>query len=91
MLEARDYIGQLLATCWSSLNPNFLSFHDVLRGLIKADRKLEISGGEHQKTIRECFSWREITVLPQSMLMQMHSIKDCYAEGLQKQKMELIA
>jgi hypothetical protein len=34
LLLARDYLGRLLAVTWSNLSPNFLTYHDVLRGRI---------------------------------------------------------
>jgi hypothetical protein len=80
LLVARDYLGRLLAHTWSKLSPDFLSYHDFLRQLLKSDREL---GGEHQKTIRECFSWREITLLPNSILLKPHTLKEC---GLQNQR-----
>lgn len=75
LLTARDYLGRLLAATWESLSPNFLTYHDILRSLLRADRKL--SDGQHQQTIRECFAWREITVPPGSILLRPHSLKDC--------------
>jgi hypothetical protein len=72
LLEARDYLGKLLAETWRNLDPNFLTYHTILRALLKADRKLTV--GEHQKTIRECFSWREISVVPDSLLLRPHTL-----------------
>jgi hypothetical protein len=43
LLAARDYIGRLLAVTWGDLSPDFLTYHDVLRGLIRAGR--ELTGG----------------------------------------------
>ncbi|HJQ37621.1 MAG TPA: hypothetical protein VKB93_10820 [Thermoanaerobaculia bacterium] len=59
LLQARDYLGKLLARTWSNLDPNFLSYLTVVRQLLKSDR--ELTNGEHQQTIRECFSWRGIS------------------------------
>jgi hypothetical protein len=74
LLEARDYLGQLLAGTWGELSPDFLTYHDVLRGLLRADRTLR---GEHQQTIRECFAWREISLLPDSMLLRPRTLREC--------------
>jgi hypothetical protein len=51
LLLARDHLGRLLAVTWSNLSPNFLTYHDVLRGLTRAAR--EIAGGANQSIIRE--------------------------------------
>jgi hypothetical protein len=75
LLAARDYLGKLLATMWSDLSPDFLSYHDILRALIRADR--DITGGAHQETIRSCFAWREISVAPGSFLIRTHTIRQC--------------
>lgn len=74
LLQARDYLGRLLAITWGKLNPDFLSYHDILRQLLRADREIK---GEHQKTIRECFAWREISMLPNSLLLQPHTLREC--------------
>lgn len=74
LLEARDYLGLLLAKTWSGMNPDFLSYHDILRKLLRADREL---GQEHQETIRSCFAWREIMPSPGSMLLRPHSLREC--------------
>jgi hypothetical protein len=72
LLEARDYLGYLLAEVWSQLDKDFLTYHDILRGLFQADRK--ISNSKHQKTIRDCFAWRGISILPGSILLRLHTI-----------------
>lgn len=76
LLEARDYLGRLLALTWGKLSPpNFLTYHTILRGLLRADR--ELTNGQHQQTIRECFVWREITLLPESLLLRPHTLREC--------------
>ncbi|MGH8885242.1 MAG: hypothetical protein ACRDYX_08740 [Egibacteraceae bacterium] len=75
LLLARDYLGRLLAVTWGNLSPNFLTYHDVLRGLIRADR--EITDGANQQIIRECFAWREIAPVPTSLLLRPHTLQDC--------------
>lgn len=75
LLKSRDDLGSLLARTWGSLNPNFLTYHDILRRLLQADR--EHSGGTHQRTIRECFAWREISVPPGSMFERPRTLVEC--------------
>ena len=76
LLEARDYLGKLLAETWRSLNPpNFLTYQQIVRALLKADRV--VTQGAHQETIRSCFAWREITVAPASLLARTYSLLDC--------------
>jgi hypothetical protein len=65
----------LLARTWQGLNPNFLTYHDIVRRLLQADR--QETGGRHQQTIRECFAWRGITLPRGSRLMQSHSLVSC--------------
>lgn len=78
LLLARDYLGRLLAVTWGNLSPHFLTYHDVLLGLIAADR--EITGGANLPIIRDCFAWRQIGPAPTSMLLQSRTLQDC---GLQ--------
>jgi hypothetical protein len=75
LLEARDTTGRLLAVAWGQLSPDFLTYHDVLRALIRADR--ELTDGDNQQIIRESFAWREITPVPNSMLLRPHTLQDC--------------
>jgi hypothetical protein len=75
LLLARDYLGTLLSRTWSSLRPpNFLTYHDILRALLRADRAI---ADQHQETIRSCFGWRGITVLPESLLLRPRSVIEC--------------
>ena len=75
LLLARDYLGRLLAVTWSALSPNFLTYHDVLRGLMRADR--ELTEGRNHSIIRACFAWREIAPVPTSLLTRPHTLQDC--------------
>lgn len=75
LLLARDYVGRLLAVTWANLSPDLLTYHDVLRGLMRADR--DITGGTNRSIIRECFAWREIAPAPTSILLQPHTLQDC--------------
>lgn len=79
LLIARDYLGQLLAKTWKKLSPNFLTYHDIVRALLSADR--ELSGGKHQQTIRECIAWREISVPENSLLLGSFRISECSLGG----------
>lgn len=73
LLAARDYLGKLLATTWSSLDPNFLTYANVVKQLLAADRAIK---NENQDTIRSCFQWRGITA-PASMLLSLRSLTAC--------------
>jgi hypothetical protein len=84
LLVARDQMGQLLAELWGHLSPNFLTYHDILVGLMKADQKL--TGGMNQAIIRDCFAWREITPAPHSLLLRPHTLQSC---GLIEAPMDL--
>ena len=75
LLEARDYLGELLAKLWSNLSPHYLSYSDVGLGLLDADT--ELTDGAHHQKIRECFAWREITLPADSIALRPHSLKDC--------------
>ncbi|WP_207714401.1 hypothetical protein [Scytonema sp. UIC 10036] len=75
LLEARDYLGRLLSLTWGELSPDFLTYHTILRGLLRADRQL--TNGQHQQTIRECFAWREISLLPGALLLRPHTLREC--------------
>ena len=75
LLAARDYLGRLLALTWGSLSPNFLTYHEVLRGLMRADG--ELTGGLNHSILRECFAWREIGPGPTSVLLRPHTLQDC--------------
>lgn len=75
LLEARDYLGELLARTWDRLSPDFLTYMDVGLGLLESDQG--IAGGAHQDTIRDCFSWREIMVPEDSIGKQSRRLSDC--------------
>jgi hypothetical protein len=75
LLLARDYLGRLLAVTWGTLSPHFLTYHDVLRTLMRAD--LEVTGGSNQPIIRGCFAWREIGPAPTSLLLRQHTLQTC--------------
>lgn len=75
LLAARDYLGRLLAGTWSRLSAEFLTFHEVLRTMLRADR--EINGGRHQQSIRDCFVWRDIRAPAESRLFAVHRLDAC--------------
>lgn len=81
LLNARDYLGRLLAVTWGNLRPDFLTYHGVLRALLRADRNQRVSGGRYQDTIRECFAWREISLVPGSLLLRPHTLRECALDG----------
>ena len=62
LLEARDYMGELLARAWRRLSPNDLTFARVGDALLAADR--ELTGGRYQTSIFENLDWREIGRVP---------------------------
>lgn len=74
LLEARDYLGALLARTWANLSPHFLTYHGVGLEIQAADRVL--TGGKHQETIRDCFSWREISLPVDSIAMETRRVSD---------------
>jgi hypothetical protein len=74
LMKARDYLGHLLAATWGLLSPNRLTYYEVLRGLLAADR--QVSGGQHRTTIHDCFVWREITFPPDSPFLQIRRLDD---------------
>ena len=57
LIQARDYLGVLLAETWSQLGWD-LRFVDVGRALLRAD--LALSGGHFQPEILDSLVWREI-------------------------------
>ncbi|GAA1652595.1 hypothetical protein [Actinoplanes couchii] len=75
LLVARDYLGRLLAITWSNLSPDFLTYHGILRALLRADR--ELTGGANAAIIRSCFAWREIAPVPTSLLVRNHTVASC--------------
>src|SRR5262249_2363186 len=75
LLDARDYLGRLLARTWGSLSPNFLTYPHIVRALLRADRAE--TQGAHQDTIRSCFAWRQIRVPRWILLAQMRGLTDC--------------
>ena len=75
LLVARDYLGKLLATSWSQLIPDHLSYATVVKTLLASDRSL--TNGQHQDTIRDCFSWREISFPTDSMAFHTWNIAAC--------------
>lgn len=58
LLEARDYLGQLLARAWSQhVSADNLTFAKVRKALLAADKDV---GGEQQKEIKDRFTERGI-------------------------------
>ncbi len=79
LLEARDYLGNLLARTWDGLGPHHLSYVGFGLGLLTADDQL--TDGRHQDTIRESFAWREIGFPSDSIAFQSNSLTDCGLTG----------
>ena len=61
LLDARDYVGRLLAGGWRRLDWN-VTFADAVAAILAADD--EISGGVGHGLIRENFGWRGILPPP---------------------------
>ncbi|HWS38654.1 MAG TPA: hypothetical protein VN408_38700, partial [Actinoplanes sp.] len=78
LLSARDYLGRLLAVTWSNLSADFLTYHGILRAVLRADR--ELTGGANAAIIRSCFAWREISPVPTSLLVRHHTVTSCGLE-----------
>ncbi len=57
LLDARDYLGRLLARAWGELGWD-LSFVDAGRAMLRAD--LELSGGYYHPEMLDSLVWREI-------------------------------
>jgi len=57
LVDARDYVGQLLSLSWEQLSWD-LNFPQVVRSLFAAD--LHLSSGHYHEEIAEVFDWREI-------------------------------
>ncbi len=70
-------VARLLAGTWSGMSPDFLTYHAVLRRMLRADRDVSGGVGKYQDTIRECFAWREISLLPGSVMLRPHTVKAC--------------
>jgi hypothetical protein len=82
LLTARDYLGRLLAKTWADLSPNFLTYVKVLSGLLDADQ--ELTGGAHARSIRECFTWREIQpTLPVGLMIRQLGMDDLEPDAQQ--------
>jgi hypothetical protein len=58
LLEARDYLGFVLAETWKRLSLDFIRYEDIARTLLGVDR--DLSGGRYWPEMIESFTWREI-------------------------------
>jgi hypothetical protein len=58
LLEARDYLGHLLAQTWPRLSPAQLTYASAAATLLDVD--LDLTGGRYQDAIQDCVRWREI-------------------------------
>ncbi len=72
LFEARDYLGGLLAELWQGTSPHYLYYPDIINKILTIDDRL--TGGLHEGTIVECFSWREIQYSPDSPVMKNHKV-----------------
>lgn len=58
LVDARDYMGRVLAETWRRLTANNLSYLEVGRLLIEVDTAMSV--GRFRRAIVESFDWREI-------------------------------
>ena len=86
LLEARDYLGQLLARTWSSLSADDLEYAQVARAVLRAD--FALTGGTNAKQIRECFAWREIAVADARVPSATRSIENVFKQGRDAYRIE---
>jgi len=75
LLEARDYLGELLADIWQHLEPDYFSYTKVAAAALVADQRL--TDGMFAETIRSCLSWREITFPPGHVALERFRVSDC--------------
>ena len=73
LLQARDYVGILLADTWTQLSPHHLSYVDVGQALLRADHRM--SRGRFRKLIVECFRWREIGAVEPGPRLEEGSVR----------------
>lgn len=87
LIDARDYLGNLMAEAWKRTNPDGLTYGKVLQHIIDADR--QISGGKYRQTIVDCFNWREIiastTSLNEQSWMEPHIIEELTFDPLNEE------
>src|SRR5262249_28273442 len=58
LVDARDYLGFVLARTVERLSPNHLSYVVVANAMLQADR--ELTGGRYRRAMLESFDWRGI-------------------------------
>ncbi len=58
LVDARDYLGVVLAETWKRLSADFFAYDEVAALLLSVDRAL--TGGRYRNEIVESFEWREI-------------------------------
>lgn len=62
LLNARDYLGKLLAQLWKTLSPNNFTYSDVLKNIIQIENDMakKENRESYVNIINNCFEWREI-------------------------------
>jgi hypothetical protein len=58
LVQARDYLGVVLAETWKRLSPDYLRYEQVGEILLEVDR--ELSGGRYRQAIVKSLRWRDI-------------------------------
>lgn len=84
LLEARDYLGALLASVWSKVSPHHMTYLDVANTVYDIDA--DLYGGQNLDTIRSCFSWREIALGADHVSQQVRRVLQsvCDPRGMSK-------
>ncbi len=78
LAAARDTVGRLLAKTWSDLSPQFLTYHDYARSLLRADQTLY--DGRHKAIMRDCFAWRGLQAAADTRMFSLYRLQDCDPE-----------
>jgi hypothetical protein len=58
LVEARDYMGFLLAETWKRLSPDYFNYLEIAEAMIEIEGVM--SGGRYRRAMVESFAWREI-------------------------------
>jgi hypothetical protein len=58
LIEARDYIGFVVAETWKRLTADYFTYLDVAETMLEIEAAT--SGGRYRRAMVESFTWREI-------------------------------
>lgn len=77
LLDARNYLGKLLAQLWKSLPPNNLSYKKILEKVIQIEN--DMANKERRDSyiniINGCFKWREIYLSRSNLMLPRNLCK----------------